>query len=159
MKKNKKIYLRILFSILLIATFGIIFIFSSQNGEESTKLSQGFIYNIVKFLVNDNSKIDSIVEIIDPLIRKLAHFSIYTIAGFWCIGLLETFKITDERKIAISGLIGFLYACSDELHQSFISERAASPLDVTIDTLGFLFGIVLIKIIITIYNLKKSRNN
>ena len=157
MKKNKKIILRILFTMLLIGTFAIIFMFSNQNGEESSNISQGFIYNILKLFVKDNLAINSIVIIAEPLVRKLAHFSIYALAGIWAIGLLETYSIKDEKRLCIGSIIGFLYACSDEFHQSFVGERSASPLDVIIDTLGFLVGFTVIMLILNIKN-KYYRN-
>lgn len=155
MKNNKKIILRILFATLLIATFVIIFIFSSQNGDESTSVSQGFIYNFFKFFIKDQIYLENFVILIEPLVRKLAHFTIYAIAGIWAVGLLETYDIKDERRIGIGAAIGFLYACSDEFHQSFIGERSASPFDVIIDTLGFLVGFILIMLIINYYKKNK----
>ncbi len=156
MKKNKKIVLRILFAVLLISTFAMIFVFSSQNGDESSNVSQGFIYKIMNLFIKDNQVINSIVVLIEPLVRKLAHFSIYALAGIWAIGLLETYNIKDEKRIGIGAMIGFLYACSDEFHQSFIGERSASPLDVVIDTLGFLVGLTVIMLIINIINYYKK---
>ncbi len=157
MKKNKKVYLRILFSILLIGNFIIIFIFSSQDGEDSSSLSQGFIYNVLKNFINNEKQIETIIENIEPLVRKLAHFSIYALSGIWMIGLLETFNLTDEKKIIYGALIGFLYAISDEFHQSFVSERSASPIDIFIDTLGCLFGILLVMVIIKNYQKIKKK--
>ena len=40
-------------------------------------------------------------------------------------------------------LLGVAYAVSDELHQSFVSGRMGSPLDVAIDAVGVGFGVVL----------------
>lgn len=158
MKKNKKIYLRILFSILLISNFILIFIFSSQNGDDSSSLSKGFIYGILRNFLNDSNQIEGIIQSIEPLVRKLAHFSIYALSGVWAIGLLETFSIKDEHKIAIGTLIGFLYAVSDEFHQSFVSERSESPIDILIDTFGFLFGILLIILILKLIEKMKEKN-
>ena len=73
---------------------------------------------------------------------------------YQAIGFLETFTIKDEKKISIGALIGSSYAILDEFHQSFISERSASILDILIDTLGFLFGILLVMIVIKIVKRK-----
>ena len=157
MKKKIK-FLRALFLTLLIINFIVIFIFSSQDGKESTSISQGFIYNIVKIFIKDSSKIESIIIAMEPIVRKLAHFSIYTLAGIWAICFLETYNINDKRKIAIGTSIGFLYACSDEFHQSFVGERAGKFIDVCIDSLGFLFGIMLVMLVIKIYQFyRKSK--
>ena len=81
MKKNIKMYLRMLFLVLLVSNFIIIFIFSSQDGEESSSLSQGFIYSILKNFINNEKQIEIIIENIEPIVRKLAHFSIYALSG------------------------------------------------------------------------------
>ena len=38
--------------------------------------------------------------------------------------------------------LGVLYAASDELHQAFVRGRHASPIDVAIDTVGLLIGLL-----------------
>ena len=38
--------------------------------------------------------------------------------------------------------LGVLYAASDELHQAFVRGRHASPVDVAIDTVGLLIGLL-----------------
>ena len=157
MKKNNKIKLRIIFLIFLICTFGIIFIFSNQNGTESSKVSQGFIYNILKFFINDANKVEYATILVEPIVRKIAHFSLYTLVGVWSISLLETYNLKEQNKIISSTIIGFLYACSDEIHQSFIGKRSASGTDVLIDTMGVLFGIFLIILFLKIYLIRKNK--
>ena len=151
--KNKIKYLRTLFLILLISNFIVIFIFSSQDGEESSAMSRGIIFNIVKLFTTDTNKIETIIVTIEPIVRKLAHFSIYTLAGIWAICLLETYNVKDEKRIAIGTAIGFLYACSDEFHQSFVGERSPEINDVFIDTLGFVFGIMVVMLVIKTYQI------
>lgn len=47
--------------------------------------------------------------------------------------------VKDILKLSI--LICMLYACSDEIHQLFVSGRSGKVLDVCIDTFGSLMGI------------------
>ncbi len=140
---NKKIILRAIFAILLVSTLVLIFLFSNQNGEDSSNVSKGFIYNILKFFIR-NDEMESVVIFLEPIVRKLAHFSIYAMVGIWSICLVNTFEIKEKNKIFITEIFGFLYACSDEIHQSFIGERSASILDVLLDSFGVLFGIFII---------------
>lgn len=159
MKQNKT-KLRIFFLIMLFTTFIVIFIFSSQNGEDSSRVSKIFSYNILKLFINDNIETENTITIIEPIMRKIAHFSMYTLVGIWSIALLETFNSKENKKIIISELIGFLYACSDEIHQSFVGKRSASGIDVLIDSMGVLFGILLIILFIKIYeNTKNKKKN
>lgn len=53
-------------------------------------------------------------------------------------------------------LVGVLYAASDEFHQSFVPGRGPSIVDVGIDSLGVLTGILAVLIIISIYRALKS---
>ena len=143
---------------MLFTTFIVIFIFSNQNGDESSKVSKIFSYNILKLFINDNIETENTITIIEPIMRKIAHFSMYTLVGIWSISLLETFSLKENKKIIISELIGFLYACSDEIHQSFIGKRSASGIDVLIDSMGVLFGILLIILFLKLYENKKKKS-
>ena len=111
MKKTK--ITRYIFFTLMILTCIIIFIFSSQNGEESTEVSDGFISKIIDiFPLTKNQTEDQKQEIIKNLqfiVRKTAHFSIYTILGITSMGFINTYNISYKKKIGISFLIGFLY--------------------------------------------------
>ncbi len=137
---------RILFGILTIITCIIIFIFSSQNGEKSGLTSRGFVRKIVEITgitndLNEEEK-EEVIENCQFVVRKLAHFSIYTILGINILGFVNTYKnLKLQSRIEITLFSGFLYAVSDEFHQMFSGGRTASPKDVCIDTLGVLFGI------------------
>ncbi len=80
MKKN---IVRVFLIILLFATFSIIFGFSSQDNEQSGGLSQGItktITNQIKSIQEKSEQEKSkIVDRIESIIRKIAHFSIYTV--------------------------------------------------------------------------------
>ena len=137
---------RIIFAILTIATCIIIFIFSGQDGEKSGLTSRGFVRQIIEITgVTDNlneTEKENLIENCQFAVRKLAHFSIYTILGINAIGFISTYgKIRRKKQIWVTLLFGCLYATSDEFHQMFSDGRTASPRDVCIDTLGVLFGI------------------
>ena len=72
------------------------------------------------------------------------------------MSLMSTYKIEQIKRISISLLTGVLYAISDEVHQSFVPGRGPSVQDVLIDSLGVIFGILVVIGVIKIYkNLKK----
>ncbi len=147
--------IRIILIILLLCTFYIIFGFSSQDGETSGTLSRKITENILKIsdkynMLEDEQK-NEVLEKTETIIRKLAHFSIYTVVGLLLMGLLTTYKIKDKWRILLSLLIGIIYAVSDEFHQSFSPGRTPSIKDVGIDTLGVIVGILLLILIRTIY--------
>jgi VanZ family protein len=117
---------------ILIAWMVIIFIFSHQPGDVSSEQSELVVY-IFNFLgLNLNSMIGDLSVFI---IRKGAHFTEYFILCVLCFNVLrDEFKLIDALLLSI--LVVFLYACSDEFHQSFIPGRGPSFKDVLIDTSG-----------------------
>ena len=149
---------RIIFGILTIATFVTIFIFSSQNGNLSGATSRGFTRKIVEILQIDRnlseSEKENLIENSQFIIRKFAHFTIYTIAGINIFGFFNTFDMKMKNKIICALFTGAVYAVSDEFHQMFSGGRTASPIDVCIDSCGVLFGIGIFLLVKNIRNMK-----
>jgi len=70
----------------------------------------------------------------DLILRKGAHITEYAVLAFLLVRALG--------REAPALALGILYAASDELHQSFVRGRHASPVDVAIDTVGLLLGLL-----------------
>ena len=153
--------LRIIFLVLIIINSLIIFGFSSQNGEESSNLSKMIITKIANILNVKEENKTIFLDLGEKVIRKLAHFSIYTLLGIWSISFLYTFNIKLKYQVIITSVWGFLYALTDEFHQMFSNGRHASIDDVIIDTLGVIFGLLLVLLILkvkeTIINKKLNK--
>jgi VanZ family protein len=71
----------------------------------------------------------------DTILRKLAHVTEYAILG----GLLQRAL----RRPGLAVALGVLYAVTDEVHQTFVEGRAGAPVDVGIDAVGALAGVLL----------------
>ena len=71
----------------------------------------------------------------DFVLRKLAHGTEYAILGALLVRAL--------RRPLPSAVLAVAYSITDEIHQSFISGRHGAPVDVLIDSLGVLVGVVL----------------
>lgn len=73
--------------------------------------------------------------------KKLAHGLVYGGLYFWLwwgrllVKSKPIFQLTYQEKIQLLCLI-FLYAASDEFHQSFTATRHPSVIDIGIDLLG-----------------------
>lgn len=157
MKQN---ILRAIFLILLIATFATIFHFSSQIGEKSDSVSKGILRKLIDTFpytknLSEPTKL-KMIEHGNPIIRKLAHFSIYALVGVWIMAFMSTFQTRLYKKWLISMLVGVGYATLDEYHQGFVAGRAPSIMDVGIDSMGVLTGIFIVLIIISIYRALKG---
>lgn len=123
----------------------IIFLFSSQTGNESYHLSS----ELEKFC----SSIFGIGYIVHTFnIRKIAHFILYALLGTCLFTHIRyTYYFSNKYKYYIVPLmITFIYAITDELHQLFISGRSGNAYDVFIDVSGCLLALVINFIVITI---------
>lgn len=165
MKNNMKInILRIILVILLIGTFGIIFGFSSQDAKQSSGVSKKVTEAITSGIKSiqekpQNEKI-KILSKIEHIIRKIAHFSIYTVVGILLMSLCKTFNIKEINRLSISLIIGVIYASSDEIHQCFTPGRGPQVTDVIIDTMGVLLGILLVMLVVKVYvNVTEKKKN
>jgi VanZ family protein len=69
----------------------------------------------------------------DLALRKLAHAAEYAVLGALLV------RATGRSGLAFA--LGVLYAMSDEWHQTFVSGRMGSPVDVAIDAVGVAFGV------------------
>lgn len=155
--KNK--YIKIIFGILVFIWMTIVFIFSNQPAKISTNTSGNTIKVIISIFPNiqnleENEK-EQIVSNLQPIVRKLAHFSIYTLGGILIYNFINTYDIENKRKMILSFIIGGVYAITDELHQLFILGRSCEIKDIFIDSSGVLLGICIISNFIKLKYKKK----
>jgi VanZ family protein len=145
--KNKKLILPWLFTIMWMV---IIFLFSSQNAPESTQLSTVFTQNVIKFfasLMGIDLKWERIYYLstqFDMLVRKSGHMFVYLILGLF---VTNAFSYTIKNKSKLfnySLLFCVLYSISDEIHQIFVPGRACRIFDILVDSIGILFGVLII---------------
>ena len=129
--------------LLVVIWMTIIFIMSSFNSNDSQHQSS-LIVDAVSDLFNINN-----IYLLSYLIRKLAHFTEFLILGL----LVSNVIMIYDKKIYLAIIICVLYAISDEVHQLFITGRSAEIIDVIIDSMGSLLGIL----IFNIYNKRKLR--
>ena len=147
--------LRAVLIILLLANLWIIFGFSNQSGEESGSLSRKITEAItknIKAIQNlESMEKEKVLSRIEHIVRKLAHFSLYTSVGFLTMSLISTYKLKYKQRIILSLCIGITYAITDEIHQMYVPNRGPSLGDVLIDTSGVIFGILIVILGIKIY--------
>lgn len=145
MKKNdRKIQVKIIKIILILVWMATVFIFSNQGGTKSSSTSRKVTETVVQAIssktVEEN---EPLIEKLDKVTRKLAHYTIYTIGGILIMNYAYTTDKTKKEKILYSIAFGAGYAVTDELHQFFVAGRSARIFDVGIDTLGVTTGIAI----------------
>lgn len=134
--KNKKLFLRILIWMLWLV---LIFWMSHQDKDETT-LKAG----VLRWLL-DQIGIDGRQLMQGPYtfyIRKLAHITEYAILMILTLRVF-TLQWPDKQAIIYSLLFCIFYAATDEYHQTYIMGRIGTPVDVGIDTIGMLLGLLL----------------
>jgi len=133
--KNKKLFFRILIWLIWLV---LIFWMSHQDKEETT-LKAGVLRWIL-----DQLGIDGRQLMQGPYtlyIRKLAHITEYAI--LMILSLRIAILQWPYKKVALYSLLFCIfYAATDEFHQTFIPGRVGTPVDVGIDMLGMLLGLV-----------------
>lgn len=116
----------------------LIFFLSSMPKDDSKQLSE-WVLQLLSFFSLD---IETLREYgITLLIRKLAHMTEYFILALLTLRLFSL-KFTWNQLAWISLGFCFLYAASDEYHQTFVYGRVGTPVDVMIDTFGASLGIL-----------------
>lgn len=146
MSNNTK---RIIFTILILLNCITIFYFSNQIADNSGKQSARVVEIVLKLIppINNMQEPDrtTVIEtVVTPIVRKMAHFSIYTMLGILTMNYMSTIEEKKISKKAIYALVFCaLYAVTDEFHQFFIPGRSAEIRDVCIDSSGALMGILI----------------
>lgn len=78
------------------------------------------------------------------LTRKIAHFVLYASLGASLNYFFRTLgKFTSAFNFFVSLAISVIYACTDEIHQTFIPGRAGLLSDVGLDSIAAFTGIVI----------------
>ena len=154
---------KVILWILVIGCMVTIFGFSSQVAEESKKTSSKVITKVVE-TVDVKKELtrpqkEKIAEDLTFIVRKLAHFSIYALLGIFIFLLAQEYKFSVKKCFIISIAIAFVYACSDEFHQTFVSGRSGELRDISIDTLGATVGCLIVLIVRFISERIKRRSN
>ena len=164
MSENKK-KIKYVKCIIAIICCIIIFSFSAVPATASTKQSKGLTYNVIKLLNGNKLTEKELVKLtkrVNPVIRKIAHFSIYMILAIVTYMFIEELNIKSKsekerlrKNILYTCIFCIIYAIFDEIHQIYVPGRTGKAIDVIIDTLGACMGITII-LIRNKFNYKKK---
>lgn len=84
-------------------------------------------------------------SVLDFFIKKTAHVMEYSILFWlwqWALFTSSRFK---SKRFLIAGIICFIFALSDELHQAMVPGRTPTMRDVGIDMIGVMLVYLIIK--------------
>lgn len=136
---NRERAINLIFWALAVLWCVVIFMFSGENGGESSRTSGNVCYKIAQAVIWNfedlsYSEQNSIAEGLQFFVRKAAHFCAYAFLAF-LIALANRTKKPLTRGAVSIGLTA-AYAVTDELHQLFVSGRNGQLSDVVLDTVG-----------------------
>ena len=125
--QKKKLILWILIFVWMIT----IFMFSAQNGDESSELSQGFLRTFILRFTPDNISED-IVNMMEYIIRKCAHMTEYAVFGILVFYQIKLYRLFEKEwnRIVMAVICVMIYASTDEIHQLFVGGRSGRFTDV-----------------------------
>ncbi|MFI3227130.1 MAG: VanZ family protein [Clostridia bacterium] len=159
MKKNTKTLLPVLI-IALIFWIGIIFLLSSQNGEQTFNLSNGVSSNIIDVFFKGMTQAESVK--IHEYLRKVAHISLFGVLGML---LSLIFNIIFSEKGKWGYIISFFIsvfcfsgiAFFDEWRKQFIDGRHFDMIDVKLNLVSGFLGVIFVFIAIKVIAIVKKR--
>lgn len=159
---NTKLYKVISFCLVILWMI-VIFLLSEMNGTESTNKSRNVVSRIITVFshktentVSNNITTEKVqqknkqqvVNEANISFRKFMHSGVYFVLALLVFNFINTFDINKKYfKYLWTLIFVFLYACTDEYHQTFVSGRTAEFSDILLDTLGGTIAIILIILI------------
>ena len=130
--KKRKAY------IWLVLWMTVIFLFSSQVGEDSSALSGRLVAVLVWLGIGEGT---FLYENLGLFVRKGAHVTEFLVLFLLAVNAFKN-DVADRKKLlAAAFLFTVGYAVTDEVHQSFVPGRAGVPTDVLIDSIGPILGV------------------
>lgn len=152
-KINKKI---IISWILVIIWASFIFTMSSMDTNKSNNKSKEVINEVIEKSVettNDLSitnkqpsekKKEKVIDELNLPLRKAAHAAEYLVLTILLIIAITQGGISGKKVWLYALLICFIYACTDEYHQTFVAGRTGQFTDSLIDTAGGAIGCLMV---------------
>ena len=138
----KSVIKSIVFTVLSVSVMIIIFLFSSQTGDESREMSdqvRAVLEAIILNVMGAGELQERVFGTLELLLRKGAHAFLYALLGLFVAAALDSYGVKKNRFL-ITIVFCFFYAVSDETHQYFVDGRNAAFTDVIIDTIGACAG-------------------
>ncbi|MBQ9544385.1 MAG: VanZ family protein [Clostridia bacterium] len=126
----------------------VIFSFSAQDAPTSSKVSTEVVELLDPIVEPITRKMTPVQKqdfktSFHDTVRKSAHFLIFLLLGAAFMFALAPYNFKGLLCHFISVGLSFVYACTDEFHQSFVSGRGPAFTDVLIDTAGALIGVLI----------------
>lgn len=151
LKSLIKMIVRIILVVAIIFWMGVIFGFSAADGDASRSTSDVITEIVIENFYSeyDSMQTEDKEELWNDIsfaVRKTGHFGEYAILAILMSLFLLTFeKFCQNKKMLLVAIVfSFLYAITDEVHQSFVAGRSPKVMDVCIDSAGAVCGTIFV---------------
>lgn len=164
LKPKRKLISKIICLVLVVSWLFVIFTLSGMNSNESNSKSKSTLNALMQDTINITNKTgitnihptkekrESIINKINPTMRKFAHATEFIILAILIMICLRVFKVKPFLSFVVTILTSFMFALFDEYHQTFITGRTGQFSDSLIDTAGALIGALFVLLIIYLHN-------
>ena len=137
----------VIFAILTVIWMGVIYAFSATPAEKSSSESKQIIRNVVEKVNSNSDNNEKIVNKLNQPLRKVLHGTVYFVLACFIFGMLVNIKGFYRNINMLNVILCFIYACSDEFHQTLVIGRSGEFGYVLIDTFGALLATSLLTFI------------
>lgn len=153
---------------LVIIWASVIFFMSSMDTNESNSKSKTVINDIVEKSVETTNELGitnkqpsesnkkKVIDKLNQPLRKVAHASEYFIFTILILIALKNSGVKGNKRFIIALVICFIYACTDEYHQTFVNGRTGQFSDTLIDTFGGFISCLMYTFMIKINKIRKK---
>lgn len=173
MFQKKKIVQLAVIVLAIFAWCVTIFRLSGMNSNSSNSVSTGIVEKaIVKVLdaTNeagitdshpDDEKLAKAANLINAPLRKVVHATVYFVLALLLLAISRVIFGSKKYLLscAITMLLCFLFAMTDEYHQTFVDGRTGQMMDVIIDTAGACVGVLLFSSYYTVWFIAKTKTH
>jgi len=83
---------------------------------------------------------------LNPDIQNLLHIPLYACLSFLWVRAFSRLRVNSAKGVVLALFITILYGCLDEVHQTFVPGRYGGLMDIYLNTVGAVIGIVLFKL-------------
>lgn len=157
MKSTRRKIILAITTITIISWLLLIFNLSAMTSQDSNSKSTGLTEKLISKVLDatneagitdshpDDTKLAKAATLINAPIRKVAHATVYFVLALILLAVGRV--IFGSRKYlltcALALLFCFIFAMTDEYHQTFVDGRTGQFSDVLIDTAGACVGTLL----------------
>lgn len=170
MHSSKRKILASLVIITAIAWCTTIFHLSGMSSNSSNGTSTGIVEKAISKVLDatneagitdshpDDEKLAKAAELINAPLRKIAHATVYFVLALLLLSISRVIFGSKKYLLscAVAILLCFIFAMTDEYHQTFVDGRTGQMMDVIIDTTGACVGTLLFSSYYLIWKIGKN---